>query len=315
MSAELGTSLSSHLLLDETALSSQKSELKQVAAGFFCGSLGGVANILVGHPLDTIKVRQQMLQVQLSESVKRLVVNEGPFSLYKGLSSPLYNVPLIYAVYLATYELGKAIQGIGYHDNVSIQGSMVAGAFSGILSSFIITPVQLVKCKLQMEGLGKRADSTKAIAMTRTILASDGLKGLFRGNLATVCREIPGCAVFYGTYEYTKNYLQKNYGNLQSAPLIAGGLAGFVGALSSYPQDVLKTKLQCDIGNGYKRYKNHHLFRDGGIINCCKEIHSNNGFTGFWRGFPAWGIKAIIAESITFWVYEKGKNTLFSDVL
>jgi solute carrier family 25 (mitochondrial carnitine/acylcarnitine transporter), member 20/29 len=72
------------------------------------GTFGGMALTLVGHPLDTIKVKQKLkiknLQVRLQtmpkpnpgekplytgalDCAKQCIKKEGPFGLYKGVSS------------------------------------------------------------------------------------------------------------------------------------------------------------------------------------------------------------------------------------
>lgn len=51
-------------------------------------SVANIAGYITGHPLDTIKVRQQTSSRQLTarQCAYATIVNEGTFSLYKGLS-------------------------------------------------------------------------------------------------------------------------------------------------------------------------------------------------------------------------------------
>lgn len=41
--------------------------------------------------------------------------------------------------------------------------------------------------------------------MTRSILRTEGIRGLFRGLTATLARECPGNACFFGGYEFTRS--------------------------------------------------------------------------------------------------------------
>jgi len=56
---------------------------------------------------------------------------------------------MINAVAMTSYEFAKRIQGIK-HNEVTIKQSLVCGMFAGFANSFFLSPVELVKCKLQV---------------------------------------------------------------------------------------------------------------------------------------------------------------------
>jgi len=71
------------------------------------GGFGGACLVLVGHPLDTIKVRMQTMEVKPGvppaysgalDCGKKIIVREGPFALYKGMLAPLMGVTPMYAL-------------------------------------------------------------------------------------------------------------------------------------------------------------------------------------------------------------------------
>ena len=43
---------------------------------------------------------------------------------------------------------------------------------------------------------------------------------------------------------------------------------------------------------------------DGGVINCGKHIYKTEGWQGFWRGFSACAVRAVVANSFMFATYE-----------
>jgi len=245
--------------------------------------------------------------MKLTSCFKFITASEGVWALYKGITSPLFNVPLLYAMYFGSYEFGKWAQGLQPHHDATIKQAFIAGAGAGIAVCCVMTPVELVKCRLQMEGTGRKVHRTTAFRMARDIVSENGFRALYKGNLITILREIPAGAVYFGSYEYFKRKLEQNYGNKHFIPLVAGGTAGFLSWVVSYPQDVIKTKLQCDSGL-VKKYPQNKLIRDGGIISCARDVWKHGGLLGFTKGFSACGLKAIIAEGTTFFIYENTKK-------
>lgn len=49
--------------------------------------------------------------------------------------------------------------------------------------------------------------NSSSIDITRRILRTEGVRGLFRGLTATLARECPGNACFFGGYEFTRSIL------------------------------------------------------------------------------------------------------------
>lgn len=282
---------------------------KNICWSFVGGTFAGIANVIVGHPLDTLKVRMQMLNVRLIECGKTMFKQEGLSSFYKGLSSPLCNVPLVYAILLSSYEAGRIAQGIGFHEQMSISQSALSGGWAGMASCIVLTPMEMVKCQMQMEMGSQSAKRATAMQTTKAIIKNHGVKGLYKGNLITVLREIPGVAVYFASYEYFKMLIEAKFGETHWNPLVAGGLAGFLSWVVSYPQDAVKTKLQCDLGP-VKMYPSHKWLKDGGIISCTKDIWRTDGMPGFWRGFSACALRSIISEAFSFLVYERARKQL-----
>lgn len=73
-----------------------------VAKDLLSGTVGGAAQLIVGHPFDTIKVKLQSQPTPLPgqppkfsgamDAVRQTVASEGPRGLYKGMGAPLATV-------------------------------------------------------------------------------------------------------------------------------------------------------------------------------------------------------------------------------
>jgi solute carrier family 25 carnitine/acylcarnitine transporter 20/29 len=272
------------------------SKIKDVGSSFLAGCLSGTCTVLVGHPFDTIKVRMQMINTSFRSCVKDVVSKEGVSALYKGIASPLLSVPLLRASGWLTLELGLKLLGSKYDENLGLSQAMLAGSFSALVTSLIVSPFDLVKCRLQMEGVGAKIRRTGAMHLGMKIFKEEGLRGLYRGYSITLAREIPGVAVSYGAFQYTRTKLREIWGEKTYNSFISGAVAGVACWLCIYPQDLVKTRTQ----NGGQTARK--------IIS---DILQKEGFKGFWRGFGACMTRAPIAVAVGYGVYEEARK-LFS---
>lgn len=60
---------------------------------FVAGGFGGIAGIISGYPLDTLRIRQQHSKTGSAFTILRNAISaEGPFALYRGMGAPLASV-------------------------------------------------------------------------------------------------------------------------------------------------------------------------------------------------------------------------------
>ena len=61
---------------------------------FVAGGFGGIAGIISGYPLDTLRVRQQQSSKAGSavSILRNVMATEGPSALYRGMAAPLASV-------------------------------------------------------------------------------------------------------------------------------------------------------------------------------------------------------------------------------
>ncbi|RUS27124.1 mitochondrial carrier domain-containing protein [Jimgerdemannia flammicorona] len=154
------------------------------------GSIAGIVGKFVEYPFDTVKVRLQTQPLENPtykgpvDCLTRTLKQEGIKGLYRGLSSPLVGSMLENAALFVGYkQIQRTIRDISAspadraayahvadEDDLpplSIPQLFLAGAISGALTSFVLTPVELVKCKLQVQ-----LATTSAPAYTSSIISS-----------------------------------------------------------------------------------------------------------------------------------------------
>lgn len=174
-----------------------------------------------------------------------------------------------------------------------------------------------------------------------SIVRQQGVKGLFKGFVATMLRELPCFAVQFGAYEYSKRTLTQFVADRQrrsaqhtdtgqviattpvkqihASPSIAtpawvsgvsGGLAGLACWLASYPQDVIKSRLQTQ--SVFAPASSHYAsrFGDGGFFVCAKQLTDSGGWRALWRGFGTCAVRAVWANAFGFICYETALHAL-----
>jgi solute carrier family 25 carnitine/acylcarnitine transporter 20/29 len=126
------------------------------------------------------------------------------------------------------------------------------------------------------------------------------LRGLYRGQCVTYLREAQAYGTWFLTFEYLMNADAKR-NNIKREEISSikvatyGGLAGEVLWLSSYPFDVIKSKMQCDGFGAQQQFKS--------MTDCFKKTFAAEGFGGFWKGLGPTLLRAMPVSAGTFAVY------------
>lgn len=92
---------------------------------------------------------------------------------------------------------------------ISTLGNATAGFLAAFFSSFTLCPTELIKCKLQALHEMKETKRISPYQLTKQIIQTEGIAGMFRGLTPTFFREMPGYFFFFGGYEFTREFLAK----------------------------------------------------------------------------------------------------------
>eukprot|EP00040_Diaphanoeca_grandis_P024261 m.133133 g.133133 ORF g.133133 m.133133 type:complete len:259 (-) comp29655_c0_seq1:40-816(-) len=230
------------------------------------GSIGGVCATLVGHPFETVKVRLQTGQTT------HLFKN-----LYAGIASPLVAVTPMWAFAYFSY---RGTLKLLPEEWSNVERGMTAGAASGLLSVVLKTPVDAVKIVAQNSHVS-------AMQAARSLVKHEGMRGMYRGSLATLLYMTPSQAAFFGAYEFAQQTLQ-GYDNIDFAAraFLCGGIAGCVEWTSCFPGDVVKTRCQAQPG-----------VKMGDVW---KQVFREQGIRGFYRGYLPTILRAFPANGAGF---------------
>ena len=289
------------------------------------GSTAGVLGKYIEYPFDTVKVRlqsqganpgAQRLNGPLDAFKQALHAPEGPIrSLYRGISAPLVGAAVETSSLFFSYRLAQAAyirltpslrKEKETHPHAKLElpftALLACGAVSGAFTSLALTPIELVKCKMQVPG-PSQSTHRSITSILRTILATHGLPGLWHGQLGTLIRETGGSAAWFGSYEATK-ILFRRYDNTIDTiddvkiwqQMLGGAAAGMSYNFVFYPADTIKSRMQTeDMGLTKGR---------GTFLGVGRELWRQQGLKGFYRGCGITVFRAAPSSAIIFTIYE-----------
>jgi hypothetical protein len=262
---------------------------------FLCGTAGGVVSKFVDFPFDTVKVRMQAKGTQYKstwECVTSIARLEGVKGFYAGVAAPIGGAAFENAFVFLCFGRAKALYRKltdvpeGAPDPTA--GIWLAGALSGISTSLVLTPVELLKCRVQNQPPGAIRKYNGVFDCGVKVVRSEGPRALFNGLSATLAREVPGNACWFGMYDASKILFVPPGKTKADVPWyaapICGGIGGFFYWSVCFPADVVKTRMQTD-----PEYLKLGLFRGLGAVyreGGVKALYSGYGITCF-RAFPA----------------------------
>ncbi|CDQ87463.1 unnamed protein product [Oncorhynchus mykiss] len=266
---------------------------------FLAGCIGGAAGVLVGHPFDTVKVRLQVQNVDKPlyrgtyHCFQSIIRQESMFGLYKGIGSPMMGLTFINAIVFGVQ--GNAMRYLG-HDTPMNQ--FLAGAAAGTIQCVICCPMELAKTRMQMQGTGEKKSKRKLYKNSLDCLARiykrEGLSGVNRGMVTTLIRETPGFGVYFLAYDVLTRSIGCEPDDPYMIPklLFAGGMSGIASWLSTYPVDVIKSRLQADGVGGVYQYTS--------IADCVRQSVRREGLRVFTRGLTSTLLRAFPVNAATF---------------
>ncbi|RGB35724.1 mitochondrial carrier domain-containing protein [Rhizophagus diaphanus] len=322
--------------------SKNSSKTDQGIKNIIFGSIAGMTGKLVEYPFDTVKTR---LQSQSSEykpfngpldCFRQTLKHEGFFGLYRGMSPPMIGAMLenasLFLVYNHIQTMVREFKTPNYNNESQHQAPLsmsvvcLAGGLSGTTASFFLTPIELIKCKLQVqETFTYKMERNSLITNPRYngpfdvikhTLKTHGISGFYRGHSGTIVRETVGTAAWFSTYEFiTRLFISKRIDkssfnerqnitkdDLSAIELMsAGACAGMAYNLLMFPVDSIKSQMQTD--EEIMKVTGKDVVKRG-FWRVGRELYKSDGISGFYRGCGITVARAAPSSAIIFMTYE-----------
>ncbi|PKA56214.1 Protein mitoferrin-like 1, chloroplastic [Apostasia shenzhenica] len=233
---------------------------ENVLKSALAGGLACAISTSLMHPLDTMKARKLILTPPSYKGALNLLtmwkivatrVQASSLSFPEVLSNlpqiglqGLYqgSIPAIlghHGLRTGIFEASKLLLINVAPTLPDIQVQSVASFCSTFLGTAVRIPCEVLKQRLQA---GIFNNAGQAIVGT---LHQDGIKGLFRGTGATLCREIPfyvaGMSLYAEAKKTSQNLLRRDLEPWET--IVVGALSGGLAAVMTTPFDVMKTRM------------------------------------------------------------------------
>ncbi|KAI0230166.1 Mitochondrial ornithine transporter 1 [Lamellibrachia satsuma] len=304
-----------------TLIKSQRhhtSAFKYVYAQFAAGAIGGGTATYSTHWLDTIKVKMQTFPNVYNSGtfcLRDTIRHEGVKGLYLGATPALIGqtckTSVVFLSYGVCEETIARLSGYQNVEELKTWHHASAGAMAGILSSFVLCPLELLKCRLQAlqqtASLGGVTARVSPYSIARAVLKTEGVRGLYRGLPGIWTKDVPGSFIYFGSYEMAKNFVRKMGPERQLGVgdvFLCGMFAGLCYCIT-HPIETVKTRVQVTSG---------HSANTKGFFRAFAEIAKTEGFRPMCSGIKPSMLRASIYSGVQFVTYEAVKDYFLAEM-
>ncbi|OQR97073.1 S-adenosylmethionine mitochondrial carrier protein [Achlya hypogyna] len=264
---------------------------KSFFTSLIAGGIAGTSVDVALFPLDTIKTRLQSSQG---------FIKAGGFKgVYKGLSAAAAGSAPGAALFFSTYEMSKeALQTQLPHMASSPLIHMGAAACGETAACLVRVPTEIVKQNMQTGALNGFQHSVK------TLYATNGLSGFYRGYWSMLAREIPFSFIQFPLWEGLKASWSAKQGEQVSAlqGALCGSISGGIAASITTPLDVVKTRLMLGKDAQGVEYR--------GMKDTFVRVYTEEGWQRLFSGVKPRTMWISIGGFVFFGAYETVSATL-----
>lgn len=269
---------------------------------------------------------------------RQSIRSDGFIGLYRGISAPLVGAALeTSSLFFWERVARESFFAAGLYQRekpLPLSALWLTGAISGAFTSLVLTPVELVKCKIQVpekatDGVIRR--SPTPLQVIREVFAHQGIRGFWNGQLGTLIRETGGCAAWFGSKETvtllfrrlnqshpsplikskkTKNPKHQNLPTTTEAGLaplplwqqaVAGASAGMSYNFLFFPADTIKSRMQtAAVESGSAPQKK--FWAEG------MAIWRGSGLRGLYRGCGVTVARSAPSSAFIFIIFDALKG-------
>eukprot|EP01113_Clastostelium_recurvatum_P026632 TRINITY_DN3196_c0_g1_i2.p1 TRINITY_DN3196_c0_g1~~TRINITY_DN3196_c0_g1_i2.p1 ORF type:complete len:291 (-),score=58.12 TRINITY_DN3196_c0_g1_i2:107-979(-) len=283
----------------------KKPALSPTQRNIVAGAIAGVTEVLIMYPLDVVKTRLQLQTAASSQqytgvgnAFRTIVQQEGFFSLYRGIISPILAEAPKRAAKFTFNELYKGLL-VGKEGKLVGWKYAAAGSLAGMSEALINCPFEVVKVRMQAkENLALYRSTTDAAI---GLLKKEGPLALYQGLESQLWRNGVWNGAYFGIIPIVKQAIPVAPGSSETwRNFLAGFIAGTVATTLNTPFDVVKSRLQ----KGGKEYAGRWTFPL--LVDLARQEGPRALFKGYvpriLRLGPGGGIMILAFDYVNKWL-------------
>jgi solute carrier family 25 protein 38 len=270
-------------------------KLNPVTKAFLAGSFSGTCSTLLFQPLDLVKTRQQSLSSSTSMVgvARNIVSTDRMVGLWRGVIPSICRTVPGVGLYFSSMHWMKSC--LHQERPSTLQAVFIGGTARAMAASAMI-PFTVLKTRFESERFQYRG----VISGLSSILKSEGSRGLCRGLVPTLVRDVPFSGLYLACYESLKSVCPPSLSSSSptSCHLLSGLGAGILASLITHPADVVKTKMQLG-GSG-----------SAGVVATVSSLYRQGGLGVFTVGLAPRLLRRTVMAAMAWTLYERMLTTM-----
>ncbi|KAL3731419.1 hypothetical protein ACJRO7_028317 [Eucalyptus globulus] len=180
-------------------------------ASLVAGACAGVSSTICTYPLELVKTQltvQRGVYDGMFDAFLKIVRDEGPAELYRGLASSLIRViPYAATNYFAHDTSRKAYWKFFKEEKIGNIKTLLIGSLAGAISSSATFPLEVARKHMQVGPVSGRQVYKNVVHALASILEQEGVGGLYRGLGPSCMKLVPAAGISFMCYEACKRIL------------------------------------------------------------------------------------------------------------
>jgi len=273
---------------------------KKDAKHFLAGGLSGIVAASLGQPFDILRTKmigQKKNNLKAMQIFKDIVKREGVRGLYRGTAPTILRVFPGASIYFGCIHVARDIiktdpQWSRYKENKLLNFGI--GAASRSVAATITNPLFVVKSRFEYASIEEGGESLRGRSVWGTLKQIHGesgfRRGLMRGLVPTLARDVPYAGFFYLLYRQMMDALEKRFDYDQDADATkyqlymvfpSAAVASCTATFLTHPADVIRTRW--------------HL----------RSKMVEGSLKSYWRGISPRLVKRTLSSALSWVLYEK----------
>lgn len=177
---------------------------------------------------------------------------------------------------------------------------LFCGALAGLSARTVVAPLDVLKIRFQVQSEARGLyNYTSMSAAVRTIIATEGPRALWKGNLSAMLMVTPYAAFQLASFYQLKQAALVPFPD-PYASLTIGAISAAVATVSTYPLDLLRTRFAAQ--SEPKRYTT--------LSDALTQIYAHAGLRGFYAGLHPTMVEIVPYIALHFAIYEHLKQRI-----